>query len=183
MDAAGNTHSGMDREYSHCYRTYAGPLRRYVAGLVRDEFIAEELVQETFMKLFERGVRLDVTRPTLKSFLYMVARHRALDHLARRKREEKATASIAVEEASLNERFFEDLESAVIEGEVISTLYDTLKSIPENKREVFVRRALLDMKMGKVMKDMDVSTFMIKKIEKEVRLKIRESLGQYFAKS
>jgi RNA polymerase sigma-70 factor, ECF subfamily len=182
MDAATPTNSGIDREYSNCYRLYAGPLKRYVTGLVRDEFIAEELVQETFMKLFERGIRLDESRPTLRSFLYMVARHRALDHLARRKREDKATASVAFEEATMNERFFENLENAIIEGEVISTLYDTLQSIPVKKREIFMRRALLDMKIGRVMKDMDVSTFTIKKIEKEVRLRIRDSLGQYFTK-
>ncbi|TAL36441.1 MAG: sigma-70 family RNA polymerase sigma factor [Spirochaetes bacterium] len=181
MDAVDESRAELDRTYARCYKAYAAPLRRFVAGLVHDEYAAEEIVQDTFMKLYEKKVALDESRPTLRSFLYIVARHRSLDYLAKCRREDRVRTHAAFDEAIMDDRFYRDLADAVIEGEVISTLHDTLNSIPEKKREIFIRRAMLDMKLNQVMKDLDVSTYTIKKVEHEVRLRIRDSLSRYYA--
>jgi RNA polymerase sigma factor (sigma-70 family) len=180
MDAVDESRAELDGTYARCYKAYAVPLRRFVAGLVHDESVAEELVQDTFMKLYEKKVALDESRPTLRSFLYLVARHRTLDYLAKCRREDRVRTHSVFDEAVIDERFYRDLEDAVIEGEVISTLHDTLNSIPEKKREIFIRRAMLDMKLSQVMKDLDVTTYTIKKVEHEVRLRIREALARYY---
>lgn len=62
------------------YETEFQPVRRYVLGIVRDESLADDLVQEVFLTAQERLHTLrDPTRA--KPWLLRIARNRCLDHL------------------------------------------------------------------------------------------------------
>lgn len=75
-----------DREFAAIITAHESALLRYVARLVNDAHAAQDVVQETFIKLF-RAWR-DDARPTenLRPWLYRVAHNAAIDHIRRESR-------------------------------------------------------------------------------------------------
>jgi RNA polymerase sigma-19 factor, ECF subfamily len=60
------------------------PLFRYACRMVEDTDLAEDLVQEGFLRLWERRRRLDPS--ALRAYLYRIVHNLALDELRRRRR-------------------------------------------------------------------------------------------------
>jgi RNA polymerase sigma-70 factor (ECF subfamily) len=58
----------------------------------RDRWIAAEVVQETFLTLWNRAELFDASRGTLPAWLLTIARNRAVDHLRAAARHERAAA-------------------------------------------------------------------------------------------
>ena len=61
----------------------------------RDRWIAEEVVQETFLALWERADRFDADRGALQSWLMTIARNRAIDRLRAAGRHDRAASFTA----------------------------------------------------------------------------------------
>ena len=61
------------------YRRYEGRLYGLGLKLLGDSGLAEELVQETFVRLWRRADRYDVERGTVSAFIYALARRIAID--------------------------------------------------------------------------------------------------------
>jgi RNA polymerase sigma-70 factor (ECF subfamily) len=62
---------------------YSGLLRGYLRQLLRDVAAAEDVLQQVMVEAWERGARFDPERGSLTSWLMMMARSRAIDHLRR----------------------------------------------------------------------------------------------------
>ena len=67
MDTAG-------REFEVMVRSHAGELYRYAHGLCRDVQIAEDLVQETFLRAWKH-LHTQTNRHTLRGWLYAILRN------------------------------------------------------------------------------------------------------------
>lgn len=70
-------------------QAYKDGLMLYLNGYVRDLALAEELTEETFVKLVLRRPRFS-GRSTLKTWLYAIGRNIAVDHLRRRRNKERS---------------------------------------------------------------------------------------------
>ncbi len=65
------------------YRRYETPLYRLGLRLLRDEGMAEELVQDTFVRLWRSAPRFDPGRGSVRTFVFVIA-HAAASDLRRR---------------------------------------------------------------------------------------------------
>lgn len=61
------------------YRRYETPLYRLGLRLLRDEGMAEELVQDTFVRLWRRADRFDAGRGSVRTFAFVIAYGAAAD--------------------------------------------------------------------------------------------------------
>jgi RNA polymerase sigma-70 factor, ECF subfamily len=61
------------------YRRYEGRLYGYGLRRLGDPGLAEELVQETFLRLWQSSKRFDPERGTVRAFLFTIARRVAAD--------------------------------------------------------------------------------------------------------
>ena len=61
------------------FRRYAGRLYAMGLGLLGDAGLAEELVQECFVRLWRQASRFDPTRGTVSTFVFALARRIAVD--------------------------------------------------------------------------------------------------------
>jgi RNA polymerase sigma factor (sigma-70 family) len=65
---------------------YEGPLLRYAAGLLRQHDAAQNVVQDTFIRLFKYWEEELQPSPQIMTWLYRVAHNCAVDHLRREER-------------------------------------------------------------------------------------------------
>ncbi len=72
---------------------YSRMLRRHMAGMVRDEAAADDLLQETFLRVWTRAEQY-VGQGGAKGWLFRIATNQALNHLrsARRRRQQPLEA-------------------------------------------------------------------------------------------
>jgi RNA polymerase sigma-70 factor (ECF subfamily) len=120
-----------DDALAEAYRRHAGPAFALAKRLLWDAGVAEEVVQEVFVKLWHDPERFDSARGTLRSFLLAQTHSRSVDLLrsetARRRREEREARATA--EAGY------DLQSEVGDIMVAEHVRDALSEIPETERK------------------------------------------------
>lgn len=73
------------------YDRYATPIYRFGLGLLGDRHQAEELVQETFLRLWRSAPRFDAAQSSVRSFIFLLARRSAAD--ARRRQAARPTVA------------------------------------------------------------------------------------------
>ncbi|MBN2077566.1 MAG: sigma-70 family RNA polymerase sigma factor [Spirochaetes bacterium] len=162
------------------YRRHSEKIARFIKRFVCDPELAEELRQDVFVKIWERGLFLDPDSPGTLAFIFTVAKHTAIDHLRRKKLERKKIRCMNLDEVMMDRRFYENVENSYIRGEVISTMCDVIDSFPEDKRSLFIDNNFHDRKTISVSRERGISVYHIKKNDREVSRRIRENLAPYF---
>jgi RNA polymerase sigma-70 factor (ECF subfamily) len=111
--------------FAEAYRRHAGAVFGLAQRLLWERALAEEMVQEIFLRLWEHPERFDQARGSLRSFLLMDAHARCVDRIrsdARRKdREERTARAELVSEYDLDLEAF-DLDIAEQVRAALATL-------------------------------------------------------------
>jgi RNA polymerase sigma-70 factor (ECF subfamily) len=98
--AAGN----RDEPLVELYGRYAKRVYGLGLRLLGDQGLAEDLVQETFLRLWRSAARFDPDRATVRTFLFTIARRAAVD-LWRRRRDRIEVAGSEIEPVVEDEAF------------------------------------------------------------------------------
>ncbi len=77
-DVAVRVRSGDELAFRQLFDALYGPLRRSAVALVRDDAVAEDLVQEAFVRLWDWRTRLEAETP-LRAWLFRTVRNLALN--------------------------------------------------------------------------------------------------------
>lgn len=119
---------------AEAYRRHAGAVFALSKRLLLDATLAEEIVQEVFLRLWNQPERFDPARGSLRSFLLAQCHGRSIDLLraesSRRLREERDVRRTA--EAGY------DLEREVLDMSVAERVKEALADLPAGEREAIV---------------------------------------------
>jgi len=111
--------------FAEAYRRHAGAVFALAQRMLWERSLAEELVQEIFLRLWEHPDRFEQARGSLRSFLLMDAHGRCVDRIRtdtrRRQREERSARAEMVADYDLDLEAY-DLEVADQVREVLATL-------------------------------------------------------------
>lgn len=66
------------------HEEYGAVLLGYLGGILGDRATAEDVLQVTLLEIWERGAGYDPSRASLLTWMMMIARSRAIDHLRKR---------------------------------------------------------------------------------------------------
>jgi len=69
----------IDEPVAELYRRYGARLYRFGVQLLGDSGLAEEMVQECFVRLWRTAGRFDISRGTVAGYLFVIARSIAAD--------------------------------------------------------------------------------------------------------
>ena len=113
--------------FAEAYRRHAGAVFALAQRLLWERALAEEMVQEIFLRLWEHPERFDRSRGSLRSFLLMDAHARCVDRIRsdsrRKEREERSARAEIVADYDLDLEAH-DLEIAEQVREALGTLSD-----------------------------------------------------------
>ena len=105
-----------------------------IVRIVRDRGIAEDLTQETFLRVWNRMAGFDAQRGALGAWVLTVARNRAIDYL---RSVDGRTRQNAIElSATETPAVFVDLEANLINGDRARQLKSAFEKLNEKQRMV-----------------------------------------------
>lgn len=130
--------AGDEDAFTALYRARHAPVYRFALQMTGSVVIAEDVTQEVFIVLLEKGRRFDASRGTLASFLYGIARN-----LVRRRGERNGRFE-AIDEFP-REFASDDVLGDLTRRESIEQVRRAVLSLPETYREVVVLCDLQDL--------------------------------------
>lgn len=109
---ASHTSVRADDPFERLYRDTCADLYAYLAFMVKDRSLAEELTAQAYEKAFRKIGRYSASRGDLRAWLFRLARNNAIDHLRRAKRESEIVMQLDVGESDESDAVDERLEIA-----------------------------------------------------------------------
>jgi RNA polymerase sigma-70 factor, ECF subfamily len=126
-----------DRLVTDLYRQYWSPLMAFVLRLTAgDRQHAEDIVQETMLRAWRQGGRLDPSAPSLMPWLATVARRIVIDEQRRKEARPPETGEDKLEKASVA-----DLTDEVLRSVIVT---DALRALSPSHRQVLNETILSD---------------------------------------
>ena len=115
------------------YDRYGRLTYSLIYRIVRDTGIAEDLVQETFLRVWNRAQAFDAARGALGSWLLAVARNRAIDYT--RSTAGRMRNALELEETE-HPSAFVDLEKEVLNSDKTRRVRQAIEKLNANQRSV-----------------------------------------------
>lgn len=123
--------NGKEKGLLYFFDRYYSPLLLYTSSITHHHNAAQEIVSDTFHKLWLNRRHL-AARTNIKAYLYRIASNAAIDYLRRKKSERKRNSLYVVNDADEH-----TVLQKMIETEVYDQLYQALHRLPEKPRRIF----------------------------------------------
>jgi RNA polymerase sigma-70 factor (ECF subfamily) len=107
------------------HEKYYYPMCIWANKHLHDELVAEELVSDCFIKLWERRERIEI-RKSLKSYLFLMLRNQLVSYL--RKNKDK----LIIE----TDKLPEIVDEMAVEQDFYANLYSAFNKLPERRRRI-----------------------------------------------
>lgn len=161
--------------FEKLFRDYFNPLCLYAASITGRIDVSEEIVQELFYVLWRDRQELNILR-SLKSYLYTAVKNRSLQY-----REHRSVQDKHRDYTLKREHLGEDgnPESDLEYKELESLIENTLKKMPERRRQIFRMHRFENKKYSEIAETFSIS---IKTVEAEITKALRAlrvSIEQY----
>ena len=143
--------------------------------VLHDQARAEDVVQETFIRIFQNSSRFDETRP-FEPYLMRSVVNAALNACRNDKRFVSMESNVDVVEGLMSEAA--SVESQVEYSELRNEIMDALKQLPPRERAVIVQRYYLDMSEKEMALTLDAAPGTVKWLLNAARNRLRDLLGR-----
>jgi RNA polymerase sigma-70 factor (ECF subfamily) len=115
------------------YDRYGRLVYSLILRVVRDSAIAEDLVQETFLRAWNRSQGLDAERGCIGPWLLAVARNRAIDYLRSAAGRDRNALEF---EETCHPALFCDMERDILRSDKTRRVKEAMEKLAPNHREV-----------------------------------------------
>nr|WKN38525.1 RNA polymerase sigma-70 factor [Tunicatimonas sp. TK19036] len=154
------------------FRDYYAPLCKTVHKMVRSSAIAEDIVQDVFVKVWRNRAQLD-QQQSIKSYLYRAAINTALNYL------EKTKPNTSLDDTFEHAWSANDTDNMLAYQETEQRIQAAIDTLPPKCKVVFMLSRFEDQSYAEIAQALDIS---VKAVEKHMgkALKIlREQLKDY----
>ncbi len=127
-ELASRVASGDRAALEELYKAYGGAVKSLASRVLRDEALAEDVVQDTFVGFWRSPGKYDPSRGSLRTFLLTIAHRRAVDTV----RSEQARTR---RELVPPDPDHFDLVDEVLAGELAQEVQRALSGLPEGERQ------------------------------------------------
>lgn len=166
--------AGDPTTFEMIFKTYYQPLCNYAYTFLQDRENAEEIVQSTFLSVWEKRENLSI-RTAVRPYLYAMVRNACLNVI----KHEKIKLKHAGEEMAIAPRYHDPVSDEVTSAELESRIQGALEALPEQCRLVFKLSRFEELKYAEIAEQLKIS---VKTVEnhmgKALRI-MREELKDY----
>lgn len=148
---------GSREAYAVLYQYYLPRLYKYLYGVTRSKEETEEILQDVFLKLWEKKEELAEIK-TINSYLFRIARNKLMNHYDHQKVKQKARdymGQVAQETSSTEDHYIYKQYSEVFQKAV--------NSLSPKRRQVFEMSTQQDLSYDQIAKELNISKSMVKK--------------------
>ena len=148
------------REFmTNLYVSFYGKMKKKAFALVSDEHAAEEIIQETFIRLIENiDTVMSVEKTKLPAYVYVAVRNTAFDYLRNKKRNSDFLLLSDFEEDEISsENSVFGPEDIFLRKENVKALAKVMKKLPEKDRIILESKYILSMKDSDLAKRFGIS--------------------------
>lgn len=144
-----------DKEaFEKLFRKYYSGLQRFLWGYVKNQQVAEDLVQEVFVRVWENRHSLNPDKK-IKTYLYKIGRNLAIDHTRHRKiireweEEKKALHSFLPGDKTIDDKLHKKF--------ILKEVKKAIEELPERRRLVFILSRYDGMSYKEIAEKLDIS--------------------------
>jgi RNA polymerase sigma-70 factor (ECF subfamily) len=152
----------MKLDIESIYRMYGEYIYRYIFGMVHNKAEAEDLLQDTFIKVMKAE---SSEIENMKSWLITIARYTIYDHWRRERRRLKLRPFIREKKRDIDLKL--DIEREI-------------EKLPPKLKEVIILREINQLNYKEISDILDVEIGTVKSRLSRARIKLGESLGGIF---
>lgn len=175
MQQSATQYLNREASFEQVFKTHFKALHAYAYTFVKDSDTAEDMVQMTFMKLWEKSAKLNI-HSSLTGYLYRSVYNECLNYF----KHEKVKINHENHEKHTGRQPLHDPSSRVQMAELEGDLADALAALPEGCRTVFQMSRFESLKYQEIADRLGIS---IKTVENQMgkalkilRLKLKDYL-------
>lgn len=172
---------GDRKAFEFIYKSWYEPLVHFSNEYLSDLDAARNIVQNIFLRLWEKHELVDADS-NLRSYLYMATRNACLSHMRHLRVEEAYFKKVAInqEDFQLNYDALEELKIDQIDFSRLEELIrDTIESLPERCREVFMLSRYQEMKNREIAEKLGISVKAVEANITRALLKLRRNTSEH----
>jgi len=125
---------GSEQAFTQLYDKFSNQLYRNIFRLVKDDDIAQELLQDLFLKIWESREKIDPEK-SFKSFLYKVAENLVYAHFRKIAKDNRIMAKLVISFVE----FDPNTEDAIISKENHALLKKAIENLSPQRKFIYTR--------------------------------------------
>lgn len=146
--------AGEEAAFDQVVSEYTGPAYATALQVLRDPALAEEAVQDAFVRLWQRAKQFEPGKGAERSWIMAIVRNQAIDVLRKRARTMERSIDDAPTVYALRDPA--DVWQSVLEGLTGETVLQAIRELPAEQQEVVVRAYYEGKKLVDVARELDI---------------------------
>lgn len=154
---------GEEKAFEQLFKLYYGYLCAFACKIIEDEIAAEEIVQDTFVKFWEKREQITI-ETSVKSYLFRSVKNSCLNTI--KHNNTKANyAQYIIAEAEKN-----NFDDNYIEVDLAEKIEESIQALPEKRRKIFRMSREEGLKYREIAEKLHLS---VKTVEAQMSLAIK----------
>lgn len=133
---------------------YTGPAYAAAVQILRDSALAEEAVQDAFVRLWQRAKQFEPGKGAERSWIMAIVRNQAIDALRKRARTMERSIDEAPHVYALRDP--DDVWQSVLDGLTGEQVLRAIRELPAEQQEVVVRAYYEGKKLVDVARELEI---------------------------
>ena len=159
-----NIKKGDIHSFETLFHHYYKFLCSFAVQYIHDPAIAEEIVQDFFLRFWEKKQQINI-ESSVKNYFFRSVKNLCLNYIQHQKIVERHSQTLFKES-----KFDESYDEVYIETELAAKIEESILSLPEKRREIFRLSREDGLKYHEIAKKMDIS---VKTVETQMSLAIK----------
>ncbi|MDP9077771.1 MAG: sigma-70 family RNA polymerase sigma factor [Bacteroidota bacterium] len=144
---------GDERAFTLLYDQYSKPIYRNILRLVKDQEIAQELLQDLFLRVWERRAAIKI-EGSFKSYLYKVSENLVYKHFRKIAQDNRLVEKLIASSV----QYETNVEDSIVSRETIELLQKAIDNLSPQRKQIYTLCKLEGKSHEEVSKELGIST-------------------------
>jgi RNA polymerase sigma-70 factor (ECF subfamily) len=173
--------NGSEEAFEAIFKQYYTGLCLYASSVVKSDFVAEEIVEDLFLKIWQDYISIEITT-SLRAYLYKSVHNRCIKYLRHQKVEQKYNIYYleSVNNNALDFSVSSDYPIAnLISQELEKEIEEAVNNLPDQCRECFCLHRYDELTYPEIAEKLNISVNTVKTQMCRALQKLREALKDF----